>query len=103
MASSAAPVTASYLALVKHLDQLNKVTQKKVTFQGVTFPHQMNDLIATWVDPANLTRTTRAAVTGIGKFLGGCFTSGPLKCFHACNHQILTKSASQKERIRKKA
>ena len=64
----------------------------------------MNDLIATWVDPANLTRrTTRAAVTGIGKFLGGCFTSGPLKCFHACNHQILTKSASQKERIRKKA
>ena len=60
----------------------------------------MNDLIATWVDPANLTRrTTRAAVTGIGKFLGGCFTSGPLKCFH----QILTKSASQKEGIRKKA
>ena len=38
----------------------------------------MNDLIATWVDPANLTRrTTRAAVTGIGKYLGGCFTSGP--------------------------
>ena len=64
----------------------------------------MNDLIATWVDPANLTRrTTRAAVTGIGKFLGGCFTSGPLKYFHACNHQILTKSASQKEGIRKKA
>ena len=29
MASSAAPVTASYLALVKHLDQLKKVTQKK--------------------------------------------------------------------------
>ena len=48
----------------------------------------MNDLVATWVDPANLTRTTRAAVTGIGKFLGGCFTSGPLKCFHACNATI---------------
>ena len=64
----------------------------------------MNDLVATWIDPARiLTRTTRAAVTGIGKFLGGCFTSGPLKCFHACNHQILTKSASQKARIRNKA
>ena len=58
----------------------------------------MNDLIATWVDPANLTRrTTRAAVTGIGKFLGDVLP--PVHCFH----QILTKSASQKEGIRKKA
>ena len=41
------------------------------------------------------------------KFLAGCLDElmmpGPLKCFRASNHQIFTKSASQKARIRNKA
>ena len=57
----------------------------------------MNDLIATWVDPANLTRrTTRAAVTGIGKFLGGMFYLRSTKMFSS-------NFDSQKEGIRKKS